>query len=328
MNNSRLKNFPISFFSIALGLAGFTLALSRAESFIPISIKPSLILQWIALAIFAITGSIYILKAVCYKSEVAEEIIHPVRIHFFPLIAKLLLVFAIIFMHQIPSLAKGLWWAGVAMQGFLTVFIMGQWMHNDQFSVAHINPTVFMPIVGNMLIPIAGIEFAPKELNWFFYSIGIVFWVVMFTIVANRLFFHHPIPKKLVPTLFILMAPPAIGSVAYLRLTDGSVDPFLRVQYYFSLFMAILLLSQIKVFIKLKFYLSWWAYTFPLAAVTTATFVMWHNTSWKALLPIGIGLLSILASLIIILTIRTIKAIINKEICVPEVHPTPPVTMT
>lgn len=328
MNHSRLKNFPISFFSIALGLAGFTLALSRAESFIPFNIKCSLVTQWIALSVFAITGSIYTLKAIRYKSEVAEEIIHPIRIHFFPLIAKLLLVFAIIFMHQIPSMAKGLWWAGVAMQVFLTVFIMGQWMHNDQFSVSHINPTVFMPIIGNMLIPIAGIEFAPKELNWFFYSIGIVFWIVMFTIVANRLFFHHPIPEKLIPTLFILMAPPAIGAVAYLRLTDGSVDAFLRIQYYFALFMAILLLSQIRVFMKLNFYLSWWAYTFPLAAVTTATFVMWHHTTWKALLFIGICLLSILASLIIFLTTRTIKAIISKEICVPEpeTHPTPAVT--
>jgi tellurite resistance protein len=322
MNRSRLQHFPITFFSIALGLAGFTLALSRAEAFVPISVKASFVLRWVALGVFALTGVFYLLKVVYHRSAVAEELMHPVRMNFFPLIAKILLVFAIIFMHQAPSMAEALWWLGLTAQVIATFFIMGQWIHNEQFSVSHISPAVFMPIVGNMLIPIAGIEFAPKELNWFFYSIGIVFWIVMFTIVANRLFFHHPIPEKLLPTLFIMMAPPAIGAVAYLRLT-GEVDVFLRVQYYFALFMAFLLLTQFRVFLRLKFYLSWWAYTFPMAAVTTATFVMWHHTHWTALLPIGLGLLLTLGTIIVILVIRTTIAMRRREICVEEADHAP-----
>ena len=73
MHESRLKNFPVSFFSIALGLAGFTLTLSRAEAFVPLSFKASSVLRWVALAVFALTGAVYLAKVVRYRSAVAED---------------------------------------------------------------------------------------------------------------------------------------------------------------------------------------------------------------------------------------------------------------
>lgn len=315
--NSRLTHFPVSAFSISLGLAGFSLALSRAEMFIPLTWKASMYFRWIAAAAFVFTGLIYLSKLLKYPASVKEELQHPVRMNFFPLIAKLFLVFSIIFLTSHENAARGLWYAGVTVQVIATWYILSSWIHCEKFNLSHISPANFMPIIGNMLIPIAGVHFAPKEVNWFFFSIGIVFWIVMFTIVINRIFFHTPVPEKLLPTMFILMAPPAIGMVAYIQLTH-SIDAFTRIQYYFALFMAILLLSQFREFARLKFYLSWWAYTFPLAAVTTASFVLWHKTEWYFLMPVGCVLLSLLALIIIVLIVITIRAIMRREICQPE----------
>jgi len=52
------------------------------------------------------------------------------------------------------------------------------------------------------------------ELSWFFFSVGLIMWAVMFTIIMNRIIFHNPLPQKLMPTLFILIAPPAVALIS------------------------------------------------------------------------------------------------------------------
>ena len=42
-----------------------------------------------------------------------------------------------------------------------------------------------------------------------------IFWIVLIAIVFYRIFFHEPNPARLLPTLFILLALPAVGFIAY-----------------------------------------------------------------------------------------------------------------
>jgi tellurite resistance protein len=81
-----------------------------------------------------------------------------------------------------------------------------------------------------------------------------------------------------------------------------------------------ILLSQIKDFLKVKFYLSSWAYTFPIASMSIATILMYHGTkieNYKYLAYLFAGLLVLIVG---ILFIRTIKAIKDREICIYEEH--------
>jgi tellurite resistance protein len=39
-------------------------------------------------------------------------------------------------------------------------------------------------------------------------------WLVLFTIIMNRIIFHNPLPQKLLPTLIILIAPPAVAMLS------------------------------------------------------------------------------------------------------------------
>ena len=78
---------------------------------------------------------------------------------------------------------------------------------------------------------------------------------------------------RLTPTLFILLAPPSVGFIAYLQLI-GSLDAFARILYYTALFLSLLLASNALRFLRIPFFISAWAYSFPLAALTIATLVM------------------------------------------------------
>ncbi len=203
------------------------------------------------------------------------------------------------------------------MHLIFTLFVINSWMHHEHFKVNHINPAWFIPAVGNVLVPIAGVPLGFIDVSWFFFSVGIMFWVILMTIFFNRILFHDPLDKHLLPTLFIMIAPPAVSFIAYMRL-NGAIDNFAIVLYFMALFLTLLLLSQAKRFIRLPFFLSWWAYSFPLAAITIASFVVFEQTNKSAYLWIATGLLILLTVIVSLLVYRTFKAVRSSGICIPE----------
>ena len=75
-----------------------------------------------------------------------------------------------------------------------TFFILSSWMYHSHCDIKHANPGWFIPVVGNLFVPIGGVHFVSAEVGWFFFSIGILFWIVLMTIIFYRVIFHDPIP--------------------------------------------------------------------------------------------------------------------------------------
>jgi tellurite resistance protein len=259
----------------------------------------------------------YAAKTTKERAAMLSELRSPVRLSFFPTISISLVLLSIGTMHDATALSEALWIiGGVAHLGF-TLFIMQIWLHESRFETGHMNPAWFIPVVGNILMPVAGVTHGYIEISWFFFAIGFLFWLVLLAIVFYRMIFHAPLPNRLLPTMFILIAPPAVGFIAYMRLT-GSLDPFSRILYYSALFLTLLLLTQAHRFARLEFYLSWWAYSFPMAAITIATMVMFEKTGETFFSTLGYVLLAVVSVLVAFLVIRTARAIAGKEICVEE----------
>lgn len=254
---------------------------------------------------------------IIYPQAVKEEFRHPVKLAFFPTISISFLLLSAAFLGQNIMFSKYLWIIGVLLHFLFTVKVVSIWMHDSKFDIKHMNPAWFIPAVGNIIVPIAGVQHFSVEISWFFFSIGFVFWLILMVIFFNRIIFHHPLPQKLLPTLFILIAPPIVGFVSYTKLT-GEINEFGRILYYIGLFFVILLLSQIKMFSKIKFYLSWWAYSFPMAANTIASILMYEKTEFEAFKYSSYFFFFLLIALIVLLLSRTAFAIARKEICIEE----------
>jgi tellurite resistance protein len=314
---SRLAHFPVSLFAIVMGLSGLTIAWMKAHHVAGASADIAMVLRWIASAVFAFLLVAYAAKVLRHRDEVAAEIRHPVRINFFPAISIGLILLAISWVPDAPDAARWMWGVGTALHLGFTLFVMSSWLHHTHYSIQHANPAWFIPVVGNILVPIAGVRFAPPDLSWFFFSIGIVYWLVLMTIVLYRLFFHEPLPARLTPTLFILIAPPAVGFLSYVSLIDA-VDAFARILYFSALFLTLLLASNALRFVRLPFFVSAWAYSFPLAAMTIATFEMSVRTGAGFYSLLAGGLLALLTLLLALLVVKTIRAAQQHRICVPE----------
>ncbi len=315
--HSRLAHFPVSFFAMVMGTTGLALAWKRAVLVLGAPAPVWQILTLLASGLFVLLALVYLNKLQCHWHAVREEWHHPIRKHFFPAISISFLLLAAAWVDLSHQAGQMLWIAGTVLQLAFTLGVVSSWIFHEHYQVQHTNPAWFIPAVGNIIVPVAGIHFAPAELLWFFFSIGIVFWLILLTIVLYRLFFHEPLPPRLRPTLFILLAPPAIGFIAYTGMT-GALDNFGQVLYSMALFLTLVLAVNIRRFLGLPFFISGWAYSFPLASVTIATLVMAARTNLAVYTWLGTALLVITSLLIAFLFFKTSQAVRNQAICVPE----------
>lgn len=317
-SHGRLEYMPVSLFSTVMGLAGTTIAVEKAEHLWGSSDVASSTLLAFTFMVFTLISLAYLVKFVLHGKHVVAEFNHPIRMSFFPTMSIGMLLLAIAVMGHYPGASMVLWMVGATVQLIFTLAILSNWMHHEKFQVQHSNPAWFIPIVGNILVPIAGVPLGFPEVSWFYFSVGLMMWTPLLAVLLNRFFFYPMLPGKLLPTLFILIAPPAVGFVAWVKLHNGVIDDAARIFYYFALFTTLLLFFQARYFVKLTFALPWWAYSFPLAAMTIASTVMLEKvggTFFAVLVP---SLLTLLVMLVTMLIIRTLIAMRKGQICVPE----------
>lgn len=315
--NSRLQHFPVSWFAVIMGMTGFTIAWHKAEALFSLPQGISAALLTLTLGLFLLLLGFYVAKFIRYPEAVAAELSHPVKLNFFPTLSISLILLSAALIPYYESVSRVSWTIGTLLQLGLTLYVLSAWLHGTQFEVVHINPAWFIPIVGNILVPIAGVRHASPEISWFFFSIGLVFWLVLLSIIFYRMFFHQPLPAKLLPTLFILIAPPAAGFISWIQLT-GEVDIFARILYYTAVFLTLMLMTQARRFLNLDFYLSWWAYSFPSAAITIATLIMYEQLQLSFFQGVAGVMLVLLTLLVVLLTVKTLQGVRRQTICVED----------
>ncbi|MCI5074821.1 SLAC1 anion channel family protein [Oricola sp.] len=313
----RLENFPVTFFAVVMGMLGLTLAAHAAETAIGLPSLVSLVALAASAVILLVVSVLYATKYFRHRPAVAEEWAHPVKIAFFPTISISVLLLAVALVPYSRGVATALWIVGAVAQGALTLSVVANWIGHRPFQPIHIGPAWFIPAVGNVVVPVAGAQLGFIEISWLFFSAGLIFWIILLTLVMNRLIFHDPLPGRLLPTLVILIAPPAVAFVAYFRLT-GEIDVFARILINSGYVFAAVVMTQFSKFVRLPFALSWWALSFPVAALTIASFVYAHATGSAAHEFIAGFLFAALAVIVAVLLYRTARAIQARQICVPE----------
>ena len=317
INKRSLEYFPVQLFAIIMGLSGLAIMFAKAYHLLDMPYWIYALVLFVDTILFLGIFTAYMFKWLLYPEAVKKEFYHPIKSSFMAAISISFLLLSIAFYDFAPTVSILLWWIGTPLQLFFTLIIIRYWIHNE-LKVVHSNPAWFIPIVGNVLVPVVGVEAAPVWISFFFFALGMFFWLVLFTIMMYRIVFHHPLAKKLVPTLFILIAPPAVGFVSYFRITNGSIDMFSMFLYFIALFTLLLLLFMVRMFDTKQFFISWWAYTFPLAAMTIATLLL-HMAVRSTTTYVGSVILILFTTSVIgFVSYKTILACKAEKICIEE----------
>lgn len=316
IESNRLQNFPVMMFAIVMGLTGLSLVLKKAEHILHLPSFLGFLLGGLSTALFVLILLTYLLKVIKYNKEVKAEFSHPIRVNFFAAISISTLLLSMFHRSEYETLAYVLFLFGAGLHIFFTFYTIRFWINNS-LEIVHSNPAWFIPIVGNLIVPITGIDFVNENILYFYFSIGIFFWIILFSIILNRIIFHKQFAPKFMPTLFILIAPPSIGFISYLKLV-GSMDFFAHILYSLGLFFTLLVFVMYKNYINIKFFISWWAFTFPMAAITLATFLMYELSQFSFYYVLAYIFLVITTLIVFLVAKETVVHMSKKEICIME----------
>ena len=313
---NRLEFFPVMMFAIVMGLSGLSLVLLKAHAVLKFSAILGNVVSFLAVIVFVVILGTYALKIIKYTQMVKDELSHPVRINFFAAISISFILISMIVKNINDNVAFVLFIIGALLHLFFTFYTLRFWI-TQNVEILHSNPAWFIPIVGNLIVPIGGVGFVDNAILLFYFSVGIFFWIIMLSIILNRIIFHHQFAQKFMPTLFILIAPPSIGLLSYFKLT-GSLDMFAHILFNLGLFFTLLLIFMYQSFLHIKFFISWWAFTFPLATIALASMLMFEQTNSPFYAYLAYFFILFLTIVVIIVAYNTLKHIIKKEICIME----------
>ena len=205
-----------------------------------------------------------------FYSETLRETFKSQHLNVFPscLTVGLMLLSALLNPY-IPEASNVLIWIAAIAHYTLLAWLINFWFQGS-LSLEKISPLWFIPVVGNIVVPVGAMASDQVMLAWFGFSVGIVMWLMIFPIIFFRLVHGKAMPDDMESTQMILVAPPAIGAVSWsLLVGDGNVMPG-AVLLSVAFFLTLTLTPMVLRVISRPFVSPNWAFGFPLAALSTA----------------------------------------------------------
>ncbi|TDL75650.1 C4-dicarboxylate ABC transporter [Rhodococcus qingshengii] len=303
---SPLQFLPVNLFGSVMGISGLALAWRWSHELFGTYSFIGELIGALGIIIFIILSISYLIKFFMYPQKVKDEFNNPIVGNFFGTITIAILLLSSVIAPYSKALSEIVWVIGTVLTIVLAFIIVHRLMNQKQ-EILHATPAWLIPGVGTLDIAVAGgtMPFAwSEEINLFGFAVGSILALVFFTLIFSRLMHHDPMPEKLTPSLMVLIAPFGVGFLAYTNIIKD-VDMFASILFYFGLFLGIVLFG--KVFKKgLPFGPSWWAVSFPMAAVVNAAFkyAAFVNT-WplKAIAAISLLILTIVLGVIFVRTL-------------------------
>lgn len=306
-----IRNLPVNLFASVMGLAGLSLAWRQASQEFGVSLAISEAAGVVALAVFAVLAAGYLAKAILHPDAVLGEYRHPVAGNFFGTITIAILLLSSVIAPFSAPLSQAVWTLGSALTAALS-FVIAARLLKGKIDAAHAVPAWFIPGVATLDIAVTGGTMPmpwAHEINVFALAVGTMIALLFFTMIMSRMIHHEPLPAGMVPSLLILMAPFAVGFLAYTSFTQR-VDAFAGLLFYFGLFIFLALAP--KVFRRgMPFASGWWAISFPIAALACAALKYAAYVQAWPIKAIALLLLALLSLAIVVLFIKTLHILFN-----------------
>nr|GEV80914.1 C4-dicarboxylate transporter/malic acid transport protein [Tanacetum cinerariifolium] len=278
------------------------------------------LLMWsLSLLILVSLSILYILRCALLSNMVKDEYLNHISVNylFAPWISWLLLLQSSPFFAPKTLYYIILWWIFVVPIFILDVKIYGQWFtKGKRFLSTVANPASQLSIIGNFVGARAAAMMGWKESAMIMFSLGIVHYLVLFVTLYQRLTGNSCMPVSLRPVMFMFIAAPSMGSLAWDSIS-GTFDCSSKMLFYLSLFLFISLVSRPCLFKKSmkKFNVVWWAYSYPLTVLALASteYAQEMKSSVAHLLMLILSGLSVLVSFILM-----VYTALNTNILLPQ----------
>ncbi len=322
-----LKFLAPGWFSVVMGLSGLTLAWVRA---VPYAGDSAQAVAWVlgmgAALVMALLVGLSLLRKLRHPQAFIEDLQHPVRHVFvaaFP-VSLILLATVAYALSGNSALARVTWMFGSASQVLVTVWVLSRWLNTGDGGKPTISfwtgitPALLIAVVGNVVVPLAGVRLGFSEWAAAQFGVGLFFWLVVLTLIFVRLGQHGMWPERLLPATFITVAPPSVIGLSALQL--GAPISVSWMAWGVAMFFLFWSASMLKRLRSTSFSVTFWALSFPLASLTALTLRLSENAAnWFGMLAmLMLGLTSLLVTMLLL---GTLRGLLNGTLLVPEPGP-------
>lgn len=317
-----LKHLAPGWYAMVMGLTGLSLAWHAA---VPLlgdgAAAGGVVIGALAALVFVSLAVAGVWRLHRHPEAWAEDLRHPVR-HVFVAampISLILLATAAIAAGLNGPAVEGLWGLGAVAQLSVTVWVLARWWRAGPAAGslwAGLTPALFIPIVGNVLVPLAGVPLGRPEWAAAQFGVGLLFWPVVQVLLLVRVANQGLWPERLLPTTFIFIAPPAVVGLSLLRFAVPSLVVWAL--WGLALFSLLWVLPLARRIAALPFAMPHWGMSFPMAALTALTLRL---TAAGPLSLLGLALLAATSLLVAALMLATLRGLRDGSLLVPETVP-------
>jgi tellurite resistance protein len=288
--SAAIEHLGPGWFVLVMGWAGLALAWFRAE---PLVGENAL---WLAQVAAVLAGLIFIsllaamtLRTARYPLALEADLRHPEKHAFvatLPISVLLLGTLVQTLAPQTEGLGQVLWWGGALGELATTVWVLARWLRPKEqggLQWGAITPVLFIPVVGNVIVPLAGIPMGHGDWSAAQFAMGLFLWPALLVLLIVRMVMAGPLKGKMTGTLFIMAAPPSVIGLCFLQW--GLAEAAAWGAWGIALFSILWALTQLETLRQQAFGIAHWGMSFPLAAFSALSLRLSQTVTgdWLAL---------------------------------------------
>jgi tellurite resistance protein len=327
MHPTPLKFLMPGWFSVVMGLSGLALAwLGAGPALGDSATGVALVLGGVAALVALVLLVLSVVRFNRYPEALAEDLRHPVRHAFVAAlpVSALLLVTLAAALGLRGAWLDALWWLGALGQLWATVWVLKRWLVASPSAPGAsappfwpgVTPVLFIPVVGNVIVPLAGVPLEHTVWSFAQFGVGVLLWPVVLSLLLVRRAAAGALPDRLLPTWFIPVAPPSV--VGLVAAQAGWPLPAVAALWGMALFFLLWAATVAKQALAQPFALTFWAMSFPLAAFSSLTLKLAVLSGVPALQAAGTVVLALASLVVLGLGLGTVKGLRDGSLLAPE----------
>ncbi|WP_407374136.1 TDT family transporter [Methanobrevibacter sp.] len=224
--------------------------------------------------LFGTLGAIFIilivLKIILHSQKVKEDLKNPVILSSFGTFSMSIMLLSTYLIGFHASFAYGVWILGIAMHILLMIYFTYHFIiHN--FNISNIYPSIWIVYVGITMAAITSGIHGQTEMGFIFFIIGFISMIITLPVIIYRYLKYPGIPDMNKPLICIFTAIFSILIVGYINTSQNMSNEFLMALYCLACAFYLFAFVKLIQYIRLDFYPSFSAFTFPFVISALAT---------------------------------------------------------
>ncbi|PEA87444.1 TDT family transporter [Bacillus thuringiensis] len=209
-----------------------------------------------------------ICKIIFTPKQILQDLKNPIIAAVSPTFTMAVMVLCSIFMEQ-SVIWEIIWSIAASVHIILMIYFTYHFILKSKIKMSRIYPSWFIMYVGMAIMPLTAGSLASSMTTVVFWA-SIVSYIILLPIVLIRIFVMRNLEMPTLPLITILCAPGSLSLAAYVAHFHIKSLILVWALLILSQFLYVIVLCQLPKLLRLSFYPSYAAFTFPLVICATA----------------------------------------------------------